>query len=181
MNSYLVRAFGILLLLGLVCQDVLADPLAKIHQRIRADLDNVKHLSADQFNALDSSEVVVFDVREEKEYRVSRLDNAIQVSPDISAEDFLAEFGDQIGDKKVVFYCSVGWRSSKLIDRIESEANPAEYNLEFYNLTGGIFRWVNDDRELTSDAVHPYSIFRARLIEDKDKIRYSPIEESKGE
>ena len=154
-------------------QQVFADSLAKIHQRILKEYEGVEHLSADQFIALSSSGVVLFDVREEKEYRVSHLDNAIQVSPGISAEEFFAAHADKLTGKTAVFYCSVGHRSSKLVRRLETDASDAQ-NMNLFNLEGGIFRWVNDDRELDG-GVHPNNWLRARLIEDKDKIRYKPV------
>ena len=171
---------GSLLAVLLLCGQLsYADKLAKIHQDIEQKYEQVEHLSADQFLALDPVSTILFDVRDDKEYRVSHLDNAVRVSPGISAEDFLAAHGNLIDGKTAVFYCSVGHRSSKLIDRIASSNAAAEQDLVLYNLTGGIFRWVNEDRELDSGLVHPNNWFRERLITDKDKISYKPANQSK--
>ncbi len=154
------------------------DKLASIHAQIVADYDQVEHISADEFLAMNGDELVVFDVRESKEYSVSHLEGAIRVDPDISVEDFEQNFAATLNGKTAVFYCSVGRRSSKLAARVDDVVDQHGATAA-YNLTGGVFRWRNEQRPLmsrtdqTTDKIHPYNWYWSRLIEDKKAIQYS--------
>ena len=151
--------------------------LDKIHEDIQSKYADVRHLSADEFNGLLLPDTIVFDVREEKEYGVSHLSNAVLVSPKISAEDFMAQFGEQVSGKTAVFYCSVGRRSSDLVSRLEANRE-VDAGSALFNLEGGLFSWVNEQREVSGIGVHPYNWYWGRLIEDKTMINYKPIEET---
>jgi len=96
----------------------------------------------------------LLDVRTPQEYAVSHLPGARQVSPDAKAEEVLAKLDRQ---RPVVVYCSVGYRSSKLAERLQAAGL-----VEILNLEGSIFAWANEDRPLEKDGqpatrVHPYS------------------------
>lgn len=153
--------------------------LTKIHKKIEAKYASVEHIDGDDYTKLDPSQIVVFDVRERSEFDVSHLDGAVQVDPGISADAFAEQYKEQLNGKTVVFYCSVGRRSSKLADRVDGvlAQNGASAS---YNLIGGLFQWRNEERSLmsqaggTTDAIHPYNAFWGRLIEDKSAIRYRP-------
>ena len=153
--------------------------LTKIHKKIEAKYASVEHIDGDDYAKLDPSQIVVFDVRERSEFDVSHLDGAVQVDPGISADAFAEQYKEQLNGKTVVFYCSVGRRSSKLADRVDGvlAQNGASAS---YNLIGGLFQWRNEERSLmsqaggTTDAIHPYNAFWGRLIEDKSAIRYRP-------
>ena len=140
---------------------------------------DVQHVNAEQFETeAEKQEVVVFDVREEDEFDVSRLNGAIRVSPDISREDFQALFGQQVEGKKLVFYCSVGRRSSDLISRVQDDLFASGAS-EVYNLEGGIFNWHNEEKRLvnksgTTDYVHPYSFWWKRSLERPGFASYKP-------
>ena len=153
--------------------------LTKIHKKIEAKYASVEHIDGDDYAKLDPSQIVVFDVRERSEFDVSHLDGAVQVDPGISADAFAEQYKEQLNGKTVVFYCSVGRRSSKLADRVDGVL--AQYGASAsYNLIGGLFQWRNEERSLmsqaggTTDAIHPYNAFWGRLIEDKSAIRYRP-------
>ena len=122
--------------------------------------------------------VVVFDVREKKEYEVSHIDGAIQIDPKLKPEQFFQQYGESIKDKTVVFYCSVGRRSSNFAEQINATSE-ADEALATYNLTGGLFHWHNIQKPLvneaqTTSAIHPYNFYWGRLIQDKPSISYSP-------
>lgn len=150
---------------------LLADPLDNIHKKIERQYEKVTHISANDYALLRASHTVVFDVREEDEFAVSHIDNAIRIDPAMSSNAFFTEFADKIKGKKAVFYCSVGRRSSDLIQRLEEQDD----SFDLMNLTGGIFRWTNENREVKGNGVHPYNWFWSRLIDDKSKIHYSPL------
>lgn len=120
-------------------------------------------------------------MREPKEYAVSHIEGAINISPKMSAEEFLSTYGDLIGDRDIVFYCSVGRRSSIMANRLIAQ-NPDDQ--KSYNLQGGIFQWHNQARplmvsvptgsDLPTRSVHPYNVLWGRYISDKKAIRYKP-------
>jgi rhodanese-related sulfurtransferase len=93
------------------------------------------------------------DCREQGEYQVSHLPNAIFVGPNPSAQTFES----LPRDKPWVFYCSVGIRSEK----VTLEAS--RLHADSYNLVGGIFEWANQGKPLedssgqVTDKVHPYN------------------------
>ena len=153
--------------------------LAKKHAKIEQQFPDVQHVQANDPMLLNSEDVVVFDVREEKEYAVSHLNNAIRVDPKINPEDFVTAFAEKTKDKQVVFYCSVGQRSSRLAQRTQSTliANGAK---AAYNLQGGIFNWHNEQRDLVTpdntptERVHPYNAYWGRMVNDRSKTAYTP-------
>ena len=111
---------------------------------------------------------LVLDVREPDEYAVSHLPGAIRVPPNADAKTFLQTVGDRLADKRVLFYCSVGQRSSKLASRMQDVVGEAG-GTGIANLRGGIFCWfgehgplVNDDGPV--DRIHPYSAVWGTLI-----------------
>ena len=153
--------------------------LVGVHQEIVDDYLHVEHIAADEFSVLDQSAVVVFDVREPEEFAVSHMEHAIRVSPEISSDEFEAAYGSKIQGKTVVFYCSVGRRSSYLAERLDDLLGDVGA-VASYNLVGGLFQWRNEDRPLVgqsgiaTDAIHPYDDHWGRFIKDKSAIRYQP-------
>lgn len=153
--------------------------LVSYHNKILKTFPNVEHIGRTDFKQnLAPKDPVLFDVREQAEYDVSHIKGAYFVPPNMSAEDFYDEYGELIKGRDIVVYCSVGWRSSKFASRIMSDIEAYEVQ-SLYNLRGGIFGWHNDEERLSRfeksvDVVHPYSRWRARLIERQDKISYSP-------
>ncbi|MEL6365441.1 MAG: rhodanese-like domain-containing protein [Pseudomonadota bacterium] len=153
------------------------DALDKIHAKIEASRPDVEHLTADDLQAMDPASVILLDVREPREYEVSRLPGAVRIDPDSEPGD-LAALADAVAGKTVVLYCSVGRRSSDLADR-NAEAFRALGAEGVYNLEGGVFRWANERRPLerdgaATDVVHPYNWWWGRLIEDRSIVRYEP-------
>lgn len=93
------------------------------------------------------------DCREQSEYEVSHLPNAIFVGPNPSAQTLES----LPRDKPLVFYCSVGIRSEKVT------LGASRLHAVSYNLVGGIFEWVNQGKSLedssgqVTNKVHPYN------------------------
>lgn len=152
--------------------------LATVHSNVVEEFKTVRHISAGELSALERSKLVIFDVREDEEYAVSHLNQAIRVDPDIGAGEFMRKYAGQIAGKTVIVYCSVGVRSSALAERIAPALKTSGEN-QVYNLTGGIFQWHNEKRPLTRGAqstpyVHPYNRSWGRLITDEALISYTP-------
>ena len=150
--------------------------LAKIHDSIKNEFESVQHIEASRFETIPSDDVVIFDVRQQSEFDVSHLPGALHVSPAISSHEFISTFNEMLQGKTVIFYCSVGQRSSNLAERVQGGlAGSATTGI--YNLQGGIFNWHNENRALVSesgatDFVHPYNSYWGRLLERTEMIRY---------
>jgi len=119
----------------------------------------------------DSIGALLFDVRALAEYKTSHLTDAIHIDPEISVECFIERYGTVVAGKNLIFYCSVGYRSSILLERVQKQATAAGA-LSLSNLRGGIFRWYNSghtvvDQDGTTDRIHPYDSIWGRLIEPR--------------
>lgn len=126
-----------------------------------------------RLRASDSTRQVLFDTRPREEYEVSHLPHAIQVDPQLPAEQFFALYGDSLKNKEVVFYCSVGYRSSQFLQRIHPKL--AEKGVvAAFNLQGGIFRWYNEGNLVVNahgptDKIHPYDKIWGALVKERKK------------
>ena len=154
----------------------LNDKLAKVHKQITLDYTNIKHLSAEEFTQLDQQSVVIFDVREAKEYQVSHIANAIRIDPDLPVDEFINTYANSLDGKTTVFYCSVGRRSSEFVAQLNA-LESKDIKSENYNLTGGLFHWHNQQYPLsnsiaTTSLIHPYNFYWSRLLDNKDLISY---------
>lgn len=132
--------------------------LAKMIVAMREKFPAVKQLSTTNLAAwlADSSrpQPQLLDVRTPKEFAVSHLPGAQLISPDAKAVDVLAKLEPK---RPVVVYCSVGYRSSKLAERLQAAGM-----VQVMNLEGSIFAWANEDRALEQDGqpatqLHPYN------------------------
>ncbi|MBO2012821.1 rhodanese-like domain-containing protein [Hymenobacter negativus] len=97
---------------------------------------------------------LLLDVRTPAEFRVSHLQGAQFVNYDSLARE---QFADVPRTRPVVVYCSVGVRSERLGEHLQTLGFR-----EVRNLYGGLFEWVNEGypvyntNGLTTN-VHPYS------------------------
>jgi rhodanese-related sulfurtransferase len=102
----------------------------------------------------DSARLCFLDAREPNEYAVSRLAGARWVGYD---QFDLARVAQLDRSRTVVVYCSVGYRSEKIAEKLRAAGFT-----DVRNLYGGIFEWVNqghpvyDDRGKTLN-VHAYN------------------------
>lgn len=98
---------------------------------------------------------IFLDAREKKEYNVSHIKNAIWVGYD----DFdLSRVKSISKNKKIMVYCSVGYRSEKVAKKL----NAGGYT-NVSNIVGGIFEWKNlnysvvDNNGNETEKVHTYN------------------------
>jgi len=100
-------------------------------------------------------DVVLLDAREMKEYEVSHIPGAKYVGFD-DFDESLLEGIDK--DKRIVVYCSIGYRSEKIGEKLKKLG----YS-NAYNLFGSIFEWANEGQELedktgkTTNKLHTYN------------------------
>ncbi len=172
-NQTFFASVVLLGVVGIALALVKQPSLDRIHQHIAAEHQQLNHITADQLLALKAEETVVFDVRESEEFAVSHINGAIQIPPDVDAAEFTEDYADLLNGKTAVFYCSVGRRSSDLLARLESSLRNAGAKSSA-NLEGGIFNWVNQEKPLSGNKVHPYNAYWGRLINDSSNISYSP-------
>lgn len=93
----------------------------------------VKEVTVDQCST--DASVVFVDSREKPEYEVSHIKGALWVGYD----DFDASRMAKVPkDAMVVVYCSVGYRSEKIAEKLRALGYT-----NVSNLYGGIFEWVN--------------------------------------
>jgi rhodanese-related sulfurtransferase len=140
---------------------------------VRSEFPGVEHVSAEELRVrIDAGRKspIVLDVRTAEEYEVSHLPGAIRVDPDGDFPEFLHTLDHQAA---VVAYCSVGYRSSRLVERLQKEGFTDVKNLE-----GSIFEWANKGYPLERDGapvqeVHPYDAEWGRLL-DPSLHAYQP-------
>ncbi len=109
-------------------------------------------------------EYVILDAREREEYNVSHIPKALYVGyeePEIGMIKSLDK------NKKLVFYCSIGYRSEKIAE----QAKALGFS-EVYNLYGSIFEWANKGYELETTSnektkkIHGYNWLWGRWIDN---------------
>lgn len=150
--------------------------LNEVEQDVKADYPSVEHVTPEALSS--RSDTVVFDVRETSEFAVSHLSGAIQLPPNFSRRAFMKRYGALTAGKRVIFYCSVGVRSSEMAERLQLALRQAGAK-SISNLSGGIFRWHNEKRSLQNasgktDAVHPYNRRWGKLLQRRELISYRP-------
>jgi len=138
---------------------------AAIEALIRARFPGVEQVSTEDLSRRIAAgeEIVLLDVRKPEEYAVSHLPGAIRVDPE--AED-LGGLPVPPG-ATVIAYCSVGYRSSALVQRLMKRGVPRVANLD-----GSIFAWANEGRAVVRNGrrveeVHPYDERWGFLLEEK--------------
>ncbi len=113
------------------------------------------------------------DTREQEEFEVSHLKDAYYVGyTDFDASEFAENFPDK--DATYLVYCSVGVRSEKIGKKLIAMG----YN-DVKNLSGGMFKWVNEGYDVVDSAgqatlkVHAYNRFWGLLLNRGVKV-YGP-------
>tara|TARA_Y100000758_G_scaffold277993_1_gene223706 strand:+ start:136 stop:642 length:507 start_codon:yes stop_codon:yes gene_type:complete len=147
-----------ILLLLLFSGTATAQPALALIERALALKHPVAQLKTDslatRLSTQDSTGVLLVDVRR--------------------ADEFARMFAGALKEKELVFYCSVGYRSSILLERVQQQALDAGV-VSLANLRGGIFRWYNERRPLHDgtgkvDTVHGYDAFWSRLLKKRSKL-----------
>ncbi len=154
--------------------------LEKVETGIANRFTGIGHISPDQLatQMANGDDILILDVREPDEYQVSHLPGAIRVPPGMPIAELKAKLGSKIAGKKIIFYCSVGERSSRLARAAKDElTSMGATGVE--NLRGGIFAWHNQSRPLVNAAgetpyVHPFDKSWGRLVDHQKLTRMKP-------
>jgi len=118
---------------------------------------------------LHKEDVVILDTRTAKEYSVSHLPSAKFVGYD---HFDVSQVEDIPKDKEIIVYCSVGYRSEKIGEKLQ-EAGFENVS----NIYGGIFQWKNEDLDVVNqegvvtDSVHTYNRRWSKWLEEGKGIK----------
>lgn len=131
---------------------------------------DVPEISVDSLNKLRTN-VLLLDTREKDEYNVSRLKNAKWVGYKTFSLDSVQNIDKT---KPIVVYCSVGYRSEKIAEKLIAAGFT-----DVQNLYGGIFEWKNKkfdlyNRDGITDDVHPYNATWGLWLKKGRKVYHSP-------
>ena len=121
--------------------------------------------SKELHKAINSPNITILDAREEKEYEVSHLPKAQYIGFD----NFDSKLVSLIQKTDTIYiYCSIGYRSEKIGERIQKMG----FN-NVFNLYGGIFNWANsgykvvDKNNRQTKEVHGYNKEWSKLLNKK--------------
>ncbi len=110
---------------------------------------------------------ILLDSRSKEEFDVSHISKAIFVGFD----DFdVSRVANLDKSQPIVVYCSVGYRSEKISQKLRNAGFK-----DVRNLYGGIFEWVNQGNEVVdskgqnTSRIHPYSITWGIWLRKGDK------------
>lgn len=109
-------------------------------------------------------DVVLLDARPQKEYDVSHIKGAKRIGFKKLDESAL-EGVDK--DEQIVIYCSIGYRSEKVGEKLRKMGYK-----NVYNLYGSIFEWINQGNEVVdkdgkpTQKVHTYNKRWSKWVED---------------
>ena len=107
---------------------------------------SVNEISVRDFARL-QDDFVVLDAREKNEFEVSKILGARYVG---YHEFEIENVKDLSKQSKILVYCSVGYRSEKIAERLVG----AGYT-DVYNLYGGIFEWKNQSYQVVDSNNEP--------------------------
>jgi len=139
----------------------------KMKQLVRRRFPQVAQLStaelAEWLQTKSRTQPILLDVRTAEEFRVSHLRGAILVDPAATPADLVAVVRS---GRPLITYCSVGYRSSAVAERLVKAGVPQVRNLE-----GSLFQWANEGRALESDGkpaakVHPYNATYGKMLNE---------------
>lgn len=131
--------------------------------------ESIPYISVQEL-AMPKTDAIILDAREQIEYKVSHIKNAINVGYDFFNLDSIT---NQLPNKssKIVVYCSLGIRSEDIAEKLKK----AGYT-NIYNLYGGIFEWknknfkvYNTDNQETKQ-IHAFNVEWSKWLKKGTKV-----------
>ena len=166
-----ISFFSILLLLfvGSACaQEIPADKPKVLNpdfdQKISSLLNFKVPLIGVEALKENKEDYILLDAREEEEYNVSHIEGARYIGYN---KLNIKELNIIPKDKKIVLYCSIGYRSEKIGERLQKMG----YS-QVFNLYGSIFEWANqgnlvvDQNGSPTKYVHGYNKSWSKWLDD---------------
>ncbi|MGB5499016.1 MAG: rhodanese-like domain-containing protein [Maribacter sp.] len=120
--------------------------------------------------AIEKDSVVFLDTRENDEFKVSHLNNAVWVGYDTFNPQIVRDSIPNV-NTPIVVYCSIGVRSEDIGEKLRELGYT---NIK--NLYGGIFKWKNmgnpvfDTIGNETEKVHGYDKFWGKLLTKGEKV-----------
>ncbi len=111
-------------------------------------------LSVQDLNKI-QNDVVILDARELEEYNISHIKNAKHIGYDKFDKERLKSLNK---NDKIIVYCSIGYRSEKIGEKLKKHGFT-----NVYNLYGSIFEWANvgyplvDNKGNKTTKLHTYN------------------------
>ncbi len=131
--------------------------------------NSVEQIEVDELNEkIGQQNLVLLDARESNEYEVSHIEGAINVGYDNFNK---SELKNLPKDTEVIIYCSVGYRSEKIGEKLEKMGFQ---NVK--NLRGGIFEWKNENNPVvnsqgdTTNQVHAFDKTWGVWLNNAEKV-----------
>ena len=138
-----MRLLGLIFMMGLFSSAVSGQVKSKAYS---FTLDRLLSHSVPEVSVAslsqDTSKIVLLDARETREFEVSHIDHAIHVGYDNFNTKSVKEISK---DDQIVVYCSVGYRSEKIAEKL-IELGYSNVS----NLYGGIFEWKNQGHDVVT-------------------------------
>ena len=167
LSNYISIMKNLLVLLFLMPGSLLAQDEFSLTEKVKSVLGfTVPTISADELSEMKS--VKVLDARDREEYNVSHLPNALYVGD----KDFsLSKLEGVSKTDTLVVYCTVGYRSEQIGEKLEK----AGYE-NVLNLFGGIFSWKNnggtvvDNTGSPTEKVHCYNKSWSLFLLEGEKV-----------
>lgn len=128
---------------------------------------SVPEINVQKADSLLQQGTVFIDAREKAEYGVSAIKNAVFVGYDSLDLSAVSSFSK---NTPLVVYCSVGYRSEKVSEKLLDAGFT-----EVYNLYGGIFEWVNQGKPVfkqgeSTQQVHGFSTMWGIWLNKGEKV-----------
>lgn len=131
--------------------------------------ESIEQIDTDQLDSLmKGNDIILLDSREPEEYQVSHIEGAKHVGYDSFKK---AAVTDLPKDQPVVVYCSVGYRSEKIAEKLEKMGFT-----NVLNLHGGIFDWKNSGKTVVdpmgkpTEKVHTYNKDWSQWLWNGEKV-----------
>lgn len=129
------------------CAQTHPDYEAKLDKLYKYSVPLIRPAELKDLQAKNPSNLLILDTRAQEEYEVSHIPGATFVDYDNFSKDDLKNVSR---DKKVIVYCSVGYRSERIGEKLQKMGFD-----DVSNLYGGIFEWVNEGNTVVDEQNHP--------------------------
>lgn len=136
----------------------------QVFQMINENFPNLPEKSVSELAQLqkENTSIYLFDVRKRKEFEVSHINGAYNLTSVTQIEDKVPR-----KDALIIVYCSVGYRSAAVVEKLRLHGYQNSYNLK-----GSIFQWANSGYKIykgneETTQVHPYNSKWGVLLKKK--------------
>jgi rhodanese-related sulfurtransferase len=124
---------------------------SRIKHQIQQEFPDVQQMSIEELKTVKTEELLLIDVRSRDEYEMSCIEGAKHAAHARDVQTLIRESAKPV----IVLYCSVGYRSSKMIVSLPVP------DARVHNLEGSIFQWANEGNPVYSaskavEHVHPF-------------------------